>query len=194
MTRCRARASGVSHRYGRTVALDDVTLEIPARCMVGLIGPDGVGKSTLLALIAGVRRIQEGEVFALDGDMRRPGASPLEPASHRLHAAGPRAQPVPDPDACSRISTSSAACSTNPRAERERRINGTARRDRSRSVSRPAGRQAVGRHEAEAVAVLLADPRSGPLDPRRTDHGRRPAVAPAILGADRPHPRAAPGA
>ena len=38
--------------------------------MVGLIGPDGVGKSTLLALIAGVRRIQEGEVFALDGDMR----------------------------------------------------------------------------------------------------------------------------
>jgi len=60
----------VSHRYGRTVALDDVTLEIPARCMVGLIGPDGVGKSTLLALISGVRRIQEGEVVALDGDMR----------------------------------------------------------------------------------------------------------------------------
>ena len=59
----------LSHRYGRTVALDDVTLEIPARCMVGLIGPDGVGKSTLLGLIAGVRRIQEGEVFALDGDM-----------------------------------------------------------------------------------------------------------------------------
>jgi len=60
----------VSHRYGLTVALDDVTLEIPARCMVGLIGPDGVGKSTLLALISGVRRIQEGEVVALDGDMR----------------------------------------------------------------------------------------------------------------------------
>jgi len=60
----------VSHRCGLTVALDDVTLEIPARCMVGLIGPDGVGKSTLLALISGVRRIQEGEVVALDGDMR----------------------------------------------------------------------------------------------------------------------------
>ena len=60
----------MSHRYGLTVALDDVTLVIPARCMVGLIGPDGVGKSTLLALISGVRRIQEGEVVALDGDMR----------------------------------------------------------------------------------------------------------------------------
>jgi ribosome-dependent ATPase len=70
MTDPAARVRRVSHRYGRTVALDDVTLEIPARCMVGLIGPDGVGKSTLLALISGVRRIQEGEVFALDGEMR----------------------------------------------------------------------------------------------------------------------------
>ncbi len=69
MTVAAAMVRRLSHRYGRTVALDDVTLEIPARCMVGLIGPDGVGKSTLLALIAGVRRIQEGEVFALDGDM-----------------------------------------------------------------------------------------------------------------------------
>jgi len=70
MTGVAAMVRRLSHRYGRTVALDDVSLAIPARCMVGLIGPDGVGKSTLLALIAGVRRIQEGEVFALDGDMR----------------------------------------------------------------------------------------------------------------------------
>jgi ribosome-dependent ATPase len=65
-----ARVQRLSHRYGRTVALDDVTLDVPGHCMAGLIGPDGVGKSTLLALISGVRRIQEGEVFALDGDMR----------------------------------------------------------------------------------------------------------------------------
>jgi ribosome-dependent ATPase len=70
MTAVAAMMRGLSHRYGRTVALNDLTLEIPACCMVGLIGPDGVGKSTLLALISGVRRIQEGEVFALDGDMR----------------------------------------------------------------------------------------------------------------------------
>ncbi|MBV8536964.1 MAG: ribosome-associated ATPase/putative transporter RbbA, partial [Alphaproteobacteria bacterium] len=60
----------LSHRYGRRTALEDVTLEIPPHRMVGLIGPDGVGKSTLMALIAGVRSIQEGEVFALGGDMR----------------------------------------------------------------------------------------------------------------------------
>ena len=70
MTTNAAWVRQVSHRYGRTVALDDVSLAIPANCMVGLIGPDGVGKSTLLALIAGVRRIQEGDVFALNGDMR----------------------------------------------------------------------------------------------------------------------------
>src|SRR5271166_5430118 len=67
-----AKIERVTHRYGKVFALNDLTLDIPANCMVGLIGPDGVGKSTLLALIAGVRRIQEGEVFALDGDMNDP--------------------------------------------------------------------------------------------------------------------------
>ncbi len=64
-----ARVEGITHRYGKVVALNDLTLEIPAGCMAGLIGPDGVGKSTLLALIAGVRKIQAGTVLALDGNM-----------------------------------------------------------------------------------------------------------------------------
>jgi len=64
-----AALAGVSHRYGRTTALDDVTLALPAGCVVGLIGPDGVGKSTLLGLIAGARRIQRGAVRVLGGDM-----------------------------------------------------------------------------------------------------------------------------
>jgi ribosome-dependent ATPase len=62
----------VSHRYGGVAALRDVTVAVPAGCMVGLIGPDGVGKSTLLALAAGVRRIQEGTVMVLGGDMGDP--------------------------------------------------------------------------------------------------------------------------
>ena len=64
-----ARIEDVKHRYGKTVALNDLMLEIPAQCMAGLIGPDGVGKSTLLALIAGVRKIQTGNVVVLDGNM-----------------------------------------------------------------------------------------------------------------------------
>ncbi len=61
---------GVTHCYGATLALSDVSLAIPAACMAGLIGPDGAGKSTLLALIAGVRQIQRGEIGALGGDMK----------------------------------------------------------------------------------------------------------------------------
>ena len=64
-----ARIERVTHRYGRTFALNDLTLDIPARCMVGMIGPDGVGKSTLLGLISGVRKIQTGKVTVLDGNM-----------------------------------------------------------------------------------------------------------------------------
>ncbi|WP_321820178.1 MULTISPECIES: ribosome-associated ATPase/putative transporter RbbA [unclassified Burkholderia] len=64
-----ARLSGVSLRYGDTAALDDVTLDIPAGRMIGLIGPDGVGKSSLLALVSGARAIQQGRVWTLDGDL-----------------------------------------------------------------------------------------------------------------------------
>ncbi|WP_108881527.1 ribosome-associated ATPase/putative transporter RbbA [Anderseniella sp. Alg231-50] len=64
-----AQLAAVTHKYGAVAALDDVTVNIPAGCMAGLIGPDGVGKSTLLALVSGVRKMQTGSVHALSGDM-----------------------------------------------------------------------------------------------------------------------------
>ena len=64
-----ATLRGVRLRYGRALALDGIDLDFPAGCMVGLIGPDGVGKSSLLSLLAGARVIQEGQVHALGGDM-----------------------------------------------------------------------------------------------------------------------------
>jgi len=63
------RLKDVSLRYGPTRALDVANLDIPAGCMVGLIGPDGAGKSSLLALVAGARRVQSGTVHVLGGDM-----------------------------------------------------------------------------------------------------------------------------
>lgn len=66
------RLESLTHVYGDTLALDDVTLDLPAGRTVGFIGPDGVGKSTLLALVAGARKIQGGRVTALDGDMADP--------------------------------------------------------------------------------------------------------------------------
>ncbi|MGY8706713.1 ribosome-associated ATPase/putative transporter RbbA [Bradyrhizobium sp. 18BD] len=63
------RLEAVSLSYGKTRALDAITLDIPGGRMVGLIGPDGVGKSSLLSLIAGARAIQDGRVHVLGGDM-----------------------------------------------------------------------------------------------------------------------------
>ncbi len=64
-----ASLSAVSHRYGAVVALEAVDIALPAGCMVGLIGPDGVGKSSLLALVSGARMIQTGKVEVLGGDI-----------------------------------------------------------------------------------------------------------------------------
>ncbi len=63
------RISGLGHSYGKTIAVNDVTLDLPAGKMVGVIGPDGVGKSTLLGLIAGARQMQTGSIEAFHGQM-----------------------------------------------------------------------------------------------------------------------------
>ncbi len=62
----------VGHRYGDVTALEPTTLALPAGCMIGLIGPDGVGKSTLLSLLAGVRKIQTGTIRLFEGDLSQP--------------------------------------------------------------------------------------------------------------------------
>ncbi len=59
----------VTHRYGSVVALDGISLDIPSGRMVGIIGPDGVGKSTLMALVAASKKMQEGNVMVLGGDI-----------------------------------------------------------------------------------------------------------------------------
>lgn len=65
-----ARIERVTHRYRGTTVLNNITLDLPAGCMVAFIGPDGVGKSTVLGLLAGVRKLQAGRVEVLGGDMR----------------------------------------------------------------------------------------------------------------------------
>ncbi|WP_111732882.1 ribosome-associated ATPase/putative transporter RbbA [Roseovarius amoyensis] len=67
------RAEGLSLLYGKVRALDAISIDLPAGCIVGLLGPDGVGKSSFLALVAGARRMQAGQLEVLGGDMRRAG-------------------------------------------------------------------------------------------------------------------------
>jgi ribosome-dependent ATPase len=69
------QAQGVSHRYGKRQALSDISFSLPSGTRCGLIGPDGAGKSSLLALIAGVKKLQQGELQVLGG--------PIEKRSHR---------------------------------------------------------------------------------------------------------------
>ncbi|WP_053182911.1 ribosome-associated ATPase/putative transporter RbbA [Pseudomonas kilonensis] len=58
-------ASGIEHRYGQQVALSDIAFSLPVGTRCGLIGPDGAGKSSLLGLIAGVKKLQHGQLDVL---------------------------------------------------------------------------------------------------------------------------------
>jgi len=66
------RVKDVGFSYGETRALHGITLDLPSGCMVGLIGPDGVGKSTLLSLVAGARALQGGQIEVLGGNIADP--------------------------------------------------------------------------------------------------------------------------
>lgn len=63
------RLTGIHHRYGKTLAVDGLDLKIAEGAAVALVGPDGVGKSTLLGLISGAKRIQQGQVEVLGADL-----------------------------------------------------------------------------------------------------------------------------
>lgn len=66
-----ARLWDVTLRYGKVQALAGISLDIPAGRMVGLMGPDGIGKSSLLSLVAGAREIQGGRIEVLGGSMAK---------------------------------------------------------------------------------------------------------------------------
>ncbi|WP_394165489.1 ribosome-associated ATPase/putative transporter RbbA [Neptunomonas phycophila] len=63
------RIQNVTHQYQQSKAIDQISLDIPSGLMIGLLGPDGVGKSTLMGLIAGARKLQQGSLNVLEGDM-----------------------------------------------------------------------------------------------------------------------------
>lgn len=66
------RIQNVRHQYRQHIALDGVSLSIPSGRLVGFIGPDGVGKSSLLGLVSGAKRLQDGEIDVLGGAIDDP--------------------------------------------------------------------------------------------------------------------------
>ncbi len=63
-------ADAICHSYGETSALKSVSLDVREGETVALVGPDGVGKSSLLSLIAGVKQLQDGTLEVFGGTMR----------------------------------------------------------------------------------------------------------------------------
>jgi heme exporter protein A len=69
-------ARGLKKRFGRTVGLDGIDLDIPAGSTLAVLGPNGAGKSTLLRLVAGVAKPTDGSLQIGD-----------QPAHHRASRA-----------------------------------------------------------------------------------------------------------
>ncbi|MDM7255689.1 MAG: ribosome-associated ATPase/putative transporter RbbA [Paracoccus sp. (in: a-proteobacteria)] len=150
---------GVSLSYGETRAVDGVSLNIPAGRMVGMIGPDGVGKSSLLSLIAGARAVQTGAVRVLGGDMAD--------ARHR-RAACPRIAYMPQGLGKNLYPTLSVRENLeffgrlfgHGRAERARRIKSLlAATGMSPFLDRPAGKLSGGmKQKLGLCCALIHDP------------------------------------
>ncbi|MCD0500399.1 ribosome-associated ATPase/putative transporter RbbA [Achromobacter sp. MY14] len=153
------KLSDVTLRYGKTRALDAITQDIPAGRMVGIIGPDGVGKSSLLALIAGSRAVQTGTVDVLGGDMA---------SKRHRDAVCPRIAYMPQGLGKNLYPTLSveenlqffARLFGHGEAERRRRIDSLTRRTGlAPFLSRPAGKLSGGmKQKLGLCCALIHDP------------------------------------
>jgi ABC-2 type transport system ATP-binding protein len=62
-------AEGLTRRYGRTTAVDHLSLRVGAGEVFGLVGPDGAGKTTLLRMLAGVLDPTAGRAVVAGADV-----------------------------------------------------------------------------------------------------------------------------
>ena len=67
--------TGLTHRYGARVALDDVSLSVAPGAFVALLGPNGGGKSTLFRICATLQRPVKGSVHVFGADVRTEAAA-----------------------------------------------------------------------------------------------------------------------
>jgi ABC-2 type transport system ATP-binding protein len=59
------RVEELTKRFGRRIALHDVSLAVPRGCAYGFLGPNGAGKTTLIKLLVGLQRATSGEIEVL---------------------------------------------------------------------------------------------------------------------------------
>jgi ABC-2 type transport system ATP-binding protein len=66
--------NGLTKRYGNHVAVDDLTVEVPAGAVVGFVGPNGAGKTTTMAMLLGLVTPTAGEGTVFGHSLRDPAA------------------------------------------------------------------------------------------------------------------------
>ena len=76
--------TGVTKRFGQTVAVDDVTLHVPHGSFTTVLGPSGCGKTTLLRLIAGFLAPESGSISFGDTVVAGDGVRPMPPQSRKV--------------------------------------------------------------------------------------------------------------
>ena len=154
-----ARLQGVRLRYHKVEALAGIDLDVPSGRMVGLIGPDGVGKSSLLSLISGARRIQEGRVEVLGGDMaeRRHRAVVCPRIAYMPQGLGKNLYPTLSVEENLQVF---ARLFGHDAAERRRRINELTRATGLHPfLARPAGKLSGGmKQKLGLCCALIHDP------------------------------------
>ena len=156
---------------GEVSILDDITLTIPAKQFVAIVGPSGSGKSTLLGLIAGLDAPSAGAII-LDG-LELGSLSEDELARMRLHTLGYVFQSfhlIPTLTALENVAVPlELAESPDVRSKAEALLHavGLGERARHYPIQLSGGEQqrvAVARAFANRPPVLLADEPTGNLD------------------------------
>jgi ABC-2 type transport system ATP-binding protein len=66
--------SGLSKRYGRRLAVDTLSIEVPAGVVAGFIGPNGAGKTTTMAMLLGLVRPSSGSATVLGASVEYPAS------------------------------------------------------------------------------------------------------------------------
>jgi iron complex transport system ATP-binding protein len=71
------QVDGLNFSYGSRKVLDDVSFSVDENCFVSILGPNGVGKTTLLKCLCGIHRPQAGSIMLDDMDVMKTSASEM---------------------------------------------------------------------------------------------------------------------